>query len=1320
MVIMKHAIYLLPIMLSCSLFGLELSRTDELIRFGDGNLSVAFNSQDGSPQGVWVGGRQAIRAVEEGDRLWLNLSGGDRQWFDRSRHSWVLEDCRKTSDNAIAHQVRCDDWRVVVHTELFPSKRELRRWLDVSWVGDKPSKIYGFSFAWGIIPFGSEDIAMLPGNLVRPELIRGSELSPNRRRSSWNYQLAIIQSGSLSACFMADELAEYFDRGEINLVEQEQAIRVSQSTGIMGHMKPGVAHRFGDYRLRFMETNAEIALTRLHDWRLELGHVPPKDRPDWVQKAILYSFHPKGSIGSSWNDWGGFRPSTEQLPRMRNLGCNALWILPIEDLSPYWPRDYYKLQEGIGTEDEYRQLVKTAHQLGFNVWQDIVPHGGSNTYQRAKDHPEWLVQAEDGSTLYYWCFDFNWPQWRDYMNGVARHHVKNFGIDGYRIDACGSSKIPNWNPDIPYGRASMALRQGGMNMQRAIREGARAENPNAATLAESGENVFSTVSDSLYDFTMCYSSMPMLRDSEPGTFVGHFRRWLHEQHWAGIPGQVLLRHIESHDSLRAEYRYGPEGMRAAMAAASWIPGIPMVYQDMEDGHAPVFRRIFAIREALPELQGHEVDYLSVQSPPTLFAVIRQHGDDASIPLVNFSQDHIEDHILVPKEALPEACRNAVQVKDLWTGKTIRVQQAGDNLKIPVQLRPFGMAMLKFGQVPQIPELETSLLETTLSGQLTPELFNLDFDGNKIPLQFTNRISSKANLSHGNLLIRIPIPKGERCDWRVTAANGRWQDQFRTRHPLFNGTTRNIYRLPSGGNVLWDSRLWPLGTIDQHARMEFATKSGRLGIQFNPKQLPAAAFILDRVGDDHVPYVFIMSSNEQDQLFGKRDYEVVFDFQANSTNYQYGDSKTGFLSAPAGQWLYDNGKVRLRLLRNGIVRSLEKYLPDGTRKSLVENTRLYTDAGYAPADGEHRSHSANDEVEPFSHIATLPNGNTIIRFYGEMRHVHRFGKLSAPIQYYTEYHLDDSDSIGMTIGVKPTAPPYGEREFVGFLMNTGGMGHVLQLKSNGKVVLEGLGDAQRQAQTKNNLDPNTIDAMTVLSPDKTFAFSLNDIHWHSEGKPFNLFIHGHNVFVAWGDGEPDLEYGKWRFFSTRLVTTATGGHPQAPAIPSVSRELKSEQLLKSPGFEEIAQFSWLRELVQAIQIQSDWDLPPGIQWDSATKYSGKIAAKVTGAKDEYRLVRQVVPIQILKPGTKWKLSCKAKGEGIQPGSLGWMHATLRFAFRSDKTDYKSVTMPMGEFDWTGFEVEATIPENLKQITIEAGLNGNPGTLWLDDISLTPIQ
>ena len=84
-----------------------------------------------------------------------------------------------------------------------------------------------------------------------------------------------------------------------------------------------------------------------------------------------------------------------------------------------------------------------------------------------------------------------------YMRGVADHYVRTFGIDGYRIDACSGSKIMNWNPAIPYARASMARSQGGLAMQRAIREGVRKLQTEGSTLAEVGGGLFGVAGDLL-------------------------------------------------------------------------------------------------------------------------------------------------------------------------------------------------------------------------------------------------------------------------------------------------------------------------------------------------------------------------------------------------------------------------------------------------------------------------------------------------------------------------------------------------------------------------------------------------------------------------------------------------------------------------------------------------------------------------------------------------------------------------------------------------------------------------------------------------------
>jgi 1,4-alpha-glucan branching enzyme len=223
------------------------------------------------------------------------------------------------------------------------------------------------------------------------------------------------------------------------------------------------------------------------------GHVPPADRPERLRDAAIYGFHPGGTFCSYCTDLGGFRPAMKLLEHIAGLGFNTVWILPIQDVSSYSPRDYYAIQEGLGTAEEYRALIDRAHQLGLHVLQDCAPHGGRSDYPRAKQHPEWLAYKEGGSTLVYWCFDFNWPSWRDYMAGVVRHYVHDFDVNGFRVDAIEGSLVRNWNPAIPYARASFARLQGGMNMLRSMRVAAKQEKLAAAMLCETERSVYATV-----------------------------------------------------------------------------------------------------------------------------------------------------------------------------------------------------------------------------------------------------------------------------------------------------------------------------------------------------------------------------------------------------------------------------------------------------------------------------------------------------------------------------------------------------------------------------------------------------------------------------------------------------------------------------------------------------------------------------------------------------------------------------------------------------------------------------------------------------------
>jgi len=341
--------------------------------------------------------------------------------------------------------VRAGDWQIVVSYRMDDKWPMLTRSARITWQGSQPTKLKGVWFGSPAFAAGKDTYYYSPGvyppnrfptDGLRAGTTHGFHHSPA--------PLIVQLAPRRTALWLTDERTPDSDRPSVTVTEMDGALRVSQGFNALARMRPGESQSVGAACLWLLEGDGQQALGRIHDWMRRHGQLVPADRPEWFRDAVLYSFHPGGTIGSGFRDLGGFAAAMPLLDRIAALGADAIWIMPIEDLSVYHPRDYYKFQEGLGTADEYRALVARAHQLGLHVLQDCVPHGGRNDFPRAKQHPEWLVYDEDGSTLSYWCFDFNWPTWRQYMAGVARHYVSQFAVDGDRVDAVSGSKIPNW------------------------------------------------------------------------------------------------------------------------------------------------------------------------------------------------------------------------------------------------------------------------------------------------------------------------------------------------------------------------------------------------------------------------------------------------------------------------------------------------------------------------------------------------------------------------------------------------------------------------------------------------------------------------------------------------------------------------------------------------------------------------------------------------------------------------------------------------------------------------------------------------------------
>jgi len=201
------------------------------------------------------------------------------------------------------------------------------------------------------------------------------------------------------------------------------------------------------------------------------------DESLWYLDAVFYELNVRAFFDHNADGHGDLRGLTLKLDYLKDLGVDAIWLLPIYP-SPllddgYDIADYYSIHPDYGDLEDFKTFLNAAHQRGLRVITDLVLNHTSDQhrwFQSARQGPDdpyhdYYVWSDDdqkyaqariifldteqsnwtwdeSAQRYYWHrfyssqpdLNFDNPAVREELLKVAKFWL-DLGVDGFRADA---------------------------------------------------------------------------------------------------------------------------------------------------------------------------------------------------------------------------------------------------------------------------------------------------------------------------------------------------------------------------------------------------------------------------------------------------------------------------------------------------------------------------------------------------------------------------------------------------------------------------------------------------------------------------------------------------------------------------------------------------------------------------------------------------------------------------------------------------------------------------------------------------------------------
>lgn len=200
-----------------------------------------------------------------------------------------------------------------------------------------------------------------------------------------------------------------------------------------------------------------------------------------MENAVIYEANIR-----QYSSEGTFDAFTKDIPEIKKLGVKIIWLMPVFPISEtkrkatggadskfatdfpkeeqakylgsyYAVSDFTKINSEFGTIEDFRELIKTAHNHGIYVILDWVPNHTGWDHEWLKSNKDYYTQNDKGEVIHPEGTDWTDVADLNYDNSNMRNEmiedmiywITKEGVDGFRCDVAGSVPADFWEEAIP-------------------------------------------------------------------------------------------------------------------------------------------------------------------------------------------------------------------------------------------------------------------------------------------------------------------------------------------------------------------------------------------------------------------------------------------------------------------------------------------------------------------------------------------------------------------------------------------------------------------------------------------------------------------------------------------------------------------------------------------------------------------------------------------------------------------------------------------------------------------------------------------------------